>query len=230
MLYYTCNINTKKESETYMKKILSFIGLLGMLALLGVQQVHADETYTIQSGDSLTTILQNKYGNLDNLFKVAKDNHIDNIHLIYTGDKLNLKDNYNDITLSSTELASYKIQLSQIEMEQVYQETVQNSVQEPVQQPVQESTEAEVPQTTTTVEQPVTTSGAKEWIANKESGGSYTAVSPSGQHYGKYQLMYGYLNGDLSPENQERVADAYVQSRYGSWENAKAFWLNNGWY
>ena len=69
---------------------------------------------------------------------------------------------------------------------------------------------------------------AKAWIANKESGGSYTAQN--GQYYGKYQLSISYLNGDLSATNQEKVADNYVYSRYGSWTAAKAFWLANGWY
>ena len=43
---------------------------------------------------------------------------------------------------------------------------------------------------------------AKEWIAQKESSGSYTAQN--GQYYGRYQLTITYLNGDLSPENQEK--------------------------
>lgn len=69
---------------------------------------------------------------------------------------------------------------------------------------------------------------AKEWIAQKESSGSYTARN--GQYYGRYQLSLSYLNGDLSAENQEKVADTYVLGRYGSWSTAKAFWLANGWY
>lgn len=69
---------------------------------------------------------------------------------------------------------------------------------------------------------------AKEMIAFKESSGSYTAQN--GQYYGRYQLSLSYLNGDLSPENQERVADAYVANRYGSWSAALAFWHTNGWY
>ncbi|MDR1568482.1 MAG: LysM peptidoglycan-binding domain-containing protein [Streptococcaceae bacterium] len=73
-----------------------------------------------------------------------------------------------------------------------------------------------------------TTNSAKEWIAQVESGGSYTATN--GRYIGRYQLTNSYLNGDYSIENQERVADRYVASRYGSWENAKQFWLNNGWY
>ncbi|HFI0035677.1 TPA: peptidoglycan-binding protein LysM [Streptococcus suis] len=69
---------------------------------------------------------------------------------------------------------------------------------------------------------------AKEWIAQKESGGSYTVTN--GIYIGRYQLSNAYLNGDHSPENQERVADEYVLQRYGSWSAAYQFWLANGWY
>lgn len=69
---------------------------------------------------------------------------------------------------------------------------------------------------------------AKAWIANRESSGSYSARN--GQYIGKYQLSASYLNGDYSAANQERVADQYVASRYGSWQNAQAHWQANGWY
>ncbi|WP_347980266.1 LysM domain-containing protein [Limosilactobacillus allomucosae] len=86
--------------------------------------------------------------------------------------------------------------------------------------------------TATTTSYTSTVSGdeaaAKAWIANKESGGSYTAQN--GQYYGKYQLSSSYLNGDYSAENQEKVADSYVASRYGSWTAAQQFWQTHGWY
>lgn len=69
---------------------------------------------------------------------------------------------------------------------------------------------------------------AKAWIANRESSGSYSARN--GQYIGKYQLSASYLNGDYSVANQERVADNYVKSRYGSWTAAQSFWQANGWY
>lgn len=71
-------------------------------------------------------------------------------------------------------------------------------------------------------------SSAKAWIANRESNGSYSVQN--GQYIGKYQLSSSYLNGDYSAANQERVADNYVASRYGSWAAAKQFWQANGWY
>ncbi|HBQ42792.1 MAG TPA: hypothetical protein DD724_00835 [Lactobacillus acetotolerans] len=69
---------------------------------------------------------------------------------------------------------------------------------------------------------------AKAWIASHESGGSYGARN--GQYVGKYQLSASYLNGDYSAANQEKAADNYVSSRYGSWSAAKSFWQSNGWY
>lgn len=71
---------------------------------------------------------------------------------------------------------------------------------------------------------------AKAEIADRESGGSGGYSARNGQYIGKYQLTNTYLNGDYSPENQERTADAYVNSRYGSWTNALSFWNQNGWY
>lgn len=71
---------------------------------------------------------------------------------------------------------------------------------------------------------------AKEWIANRESGGDYNAVSPSGKYVGRYQLSRDKLNGDYSAANQETTADRYVKQRYGSWAKAQEHWQRFGWY
>lgn len=94
--------------------------------------------------------------------------------------------------------------------------------QQPVSQP---QTSQQPVDNTTSNNQSSSEQEAKEWIAQRESGGSYTAQN--GQYYGRYQLSSSYLNGDYSPANQERVADNYCQSRYGSWANAKNFWLSH---
>ncbi|WP_311481963.1 SH3 domain-containing protein [uncultured Anaerococcus sp.] len=73
-------------------------------------------------------------------------------------------------------------------------------------------------------------SWAKEWIAQRESGGSYTAYNPNGGYYGRYQLNPALIQYGASPAEQEAAADNYVAQRYGSWENAQAFWQRNGWY
>ena len=68
----------------------------------------------------------------------------------------------------------------------------------------------------------------QEYIAWRESGWDYEARN--GRYIGKYQMDESRLNGDWSPENQEAVAEQYMLDRYGSWENARAFWDANGWW
>ncbi len=112
-----------------------------------------------------------------------------------------------------------------IELGDVTVKTVESSVEQ-----TQSTTSSTSTATTSTYSSNLSAedAAAKEWIAMKESSGSYDARN--GIYIGRYQLTNTYLNGDYSPENQERVADAYVAERYGSWSAAKAFWLANGWY
>lgn len=69
---------------------------------------------------------------------------------------------------------------------------------------------------------------AKEWIAQRESGGDYNATN--GRYIGRYQLDSSYLDGDYSEENQEATAEAYVADRYGSWQAAQEHHESHGWY
>lgn len=69
---------------------------------------------------------------------------------------------------------------------------------------------------------------AKEWIAQRESGGDYGATN--GRYIGRYQLDSSYLDGDYSEENQEAAAEAYIADRYGSWQAAQEHWREYGWY
>ena len=119
-----------------------------------------------------------------------------------------------------------------------YNYNVQRTYSAPVQQRTYSYASAQK-QTTQVAQKPQTTTSytsnasgseaaAKAWIAGRESGGSYSARN--GQYIGKYQLSASYLGGDYSAANQERVADNYVKSRYGSWTGAQKFWQTNGWY
>ena len=129
---------------------------------------------------------------------IAKKNKISNVNLITVGQVLEIEDE--KATTNTTEQAAIS--------------------------------KANTTQATTTVSASdgfsAEDTAAKEWIAQKESSGSYTGQN--GQYYGRYQLSLSYLNGDLSEANQEKVANQYVVNRYGSWSAAKNFWLANGWY
>lgn len=182
------------------------------LLFVGQSKASAATTYTVATGDTLATIAQKFAGNTDLVNQIATTNNIQDINMIFVGEQL---------TIDTDQTAT----------------PVQTTTPVVVAQPAAVQTPAPVVQAQPTVQAaPVqqtaavapTTSSAKEWIAQKESGGSYSARN--GQMIGRYQLTASYLNGDYSAANQDRVADQYVTSRYGSWDAAKSFWLSNGWY
>ena len=193
------------------------VGVAAALAFLAPSLAFAQETttYTVKSGDTLSGIAE-KYNTT--VEKLAEKNKIKDIHLIYV-DQVLVIDGEAPATSAATAEAPV---VAPAATETTTYEAPAASVT------VAEETVA----TTETSASTSTVSGseaeAKEWIAQKESGGSYTATN--GRYIGRYQLTDSYLNGDYSAANQERVADAYVAGRYGSWSAAKNFWLNNGWY
>lgn len=164
-----------------------------------------DHTVQVEAGDTLSELAHKHGTSVDQL---VKDNHIANANLIHVGDKIVVTPGVKNTTNNgSTTKAS-----------------VQNS------QVTTNNNSANNVNTTATPSSNVSGSDAeaKAWIAQHESGGNYGAQN--GQYVGKYQLSASYLNGDYSAANQERVADQYVASRYGSWTNAKNAWLSQGWY
>jgi len=174
-------------------------------------QANADEIYTVKSGDTLSGISYT-YANNDSLVdSLASNNNIADKNLIYVGAELMITDNGTIREATDEEVATT-----------------------PAADESATTTDTTSAASTSTASSNYTStvagsdSAAKAWIANKESGGSYTASN--GQYYGKYQLSSSYLNGDYSAANQEAVADNYVSSRYGSWTAAQAFWQANGWY
>lgn len=211
------------------KKIKTTLaGVAALFTVFAPSFVSAQEssTYTVKEGDTLSEIAETHNTTVE---KLAENNHIDNVHLIYVGQELVIDGPVAPVATPAP--ATYAAPAAQ-------DETVSAPVAETTEVVEEAAPAASAPVAEETVAAAetsapaATVSGseaeAKEWIAQKESGGSYTATN--GQYIGRYQLTDSYLNGDYSAENQERVADAYVAGRYGSWSAAKNFWLNNGWY
>ena len=217
---------------TFSKTKYLLVSVLVVGSLFLTTSIQA-ETYTVKPGDTLSDIASVFNTTVDELASV---NQIENKNLIKIGQVLKTSQ---AMTAATEQVVST--------MATPAEETTS------VATPAPQATEAPVtvavttPATTQAPAQtpapvqpaPVTTGGytsnlsaeeaaAKEEIARRESGGSYTAQN--GQYYGRYQLTISYLNGDLSPENQERVADAYVYGRYGSWVAALAHSNAKGWY
>ncbi|NRQ27974.1 LysM peptidoglycan-binding domain-containing protein [Enterococcus faecium] len=211
---------------TSLKTLLFGTTLAAGAAFFMGTTAHADEAYTVQSGDTLSTISQKYVGDNSLINAIAESNSISDINLIYSGQQLTIPTEGSAQIAAEPQAAVQEapVQTEPVQAEQpVVQETVQTETQAA---PVAETQAA--PAVTETAATPASTSSAKEWIAQKESSGSYTATN--GRYIGRYQLDSSYLNGDYSAANQERVAEQYVTSRYGSWEAAKAFWEANGWY
>ena len=186
-----------------------------------VQNLNDEFVYTIQYGDTLGAIAKAIDVEVNKLVEV---NSIQNADLIIAGDELRISENKETITVETEtgDVSSYDISEEEVvEVEPVSVETTQEEV-------VYEQPKAE--------EIPIASTGdsessAKEWIANKESGGDYNAYNPAGGYWGKYQLNPTLVAYGASPAEQEIAVQKYVNERYnGSFVQAKAHWQANGWY
>lgn len=195
-------------------KVALSIACAAGFTVAGAAAANAD-TVTVKSGDTLSQIADE---NNTTVSSIQSLNSLQNIHLIFPGQKLVINANNGDAAVSTQQSAQTTQQASQ-------QQTPQQASQ---QQTMQQASQQQTMQTTQQAVASSSEQAARDWIASRESGGSYTAQN--GNYYGKYQLSSAYLGGDYSAENQERVANSYVLNRYGSWANAKSHWLQNGWY
>lgn len=191
--------------------VLSTVAALGLFAVTTTAANAA--TVTVKSGDTVAKIASDHQTTVS---AIQKANNLTNVNLIYVGDQLEVNGAATTTTTATTTNTTS-------------QNTTSSTTQNTTTASQNTTTSANTATaTTTTSATDSSDSSAKAWIANKESGGSYTASN--GQYVGKYQLSSSYLNGDYSAANQEKVANNYVSSRYGSWSAAKAHWLANGWY
>lgn len=210
-------LNTKNNNGV--KIALTAMGALALGLVATGTTANADTTIDsnhvqVEAGDTLSAIAQKHGTDVDTL---VRDNHIANKHLIHVGDKL--------------------VVMPGVKNTDVNRQDTDNHVTNPVTTPTSDQQNTTTNTTPVTQQAPATSvvgslsdseQEAKDWIAARESNGSYTASNS--RYYGKFQLDLAYLNGDLSPENQEATADRYVAQRYGSWNAAKSHWLSAGFY
>jgi len=200
-----------------MKITAAVAGAVALGTVGAATTANADTTYTVQAGDTLSSISYKLGRNLDFVDQLAQNNNIADKNLIFVGQQLTIKD---DGEVVVNDQNGQQTAVAQVQTQPAVQTTA-----------AAQSAASQAPvstQSTYTSAVAGSDAAAKAWIAARESGGSYTAQN--GQYYGKYQLSSSYLNGDYSAANQERVADNYVASRYGSWTAAQQFWQGHGWY
>lgn len=192
--------------------IASAAALTGVFASTAVANA---DTVTVKSGDTVSKLAKDYNTTVD---AIVNTNKLSNANLIFVGQKLEI----GEATQADNNQQAAQDQRSQ------------QAAQDQQSQQVAPAASSQQATTNYNTNSNYTSSvsgneqAAKEWIAARESGGNYGARN--GQYIGRYQLSASYLGGDYSPANQERVADQYVASRYGSWSAAQSHWLSNGWY
>ncbi|WP_419893913.1 LysM peptidoglycan-binding domain-containing protein [Ligilactobacillus salivarius] len=192
--------------------IASAAALTGVFASTAVANA---DTVTVKSGDTVSKLAKDYNTTVD---AIVNTNKLSNANLIFVGQKLEIGE------------ATQADNNQQAAQDQQSQQAAQDQQSQQV-APAASSQQATTNYNTTsnyTSNVSGNEQAAKEWIAARESGGNYGARN--GQYIGRYQLSASYLGGDYSPANQERVADQYVATRYGSWSAAQSHWLSNGWY
>ena len=225
-----------KLSKKAAKITAAIAGAVALGTVATATTANADSIYTVQAGDTLSGISYKLGHDLTFVDTLASNNQIADKNVIYVGQKLVIKDDGEVAPATAQQAATLpsatsQNTASQAPVSQNSQASQSQASQAPAQQTVSATTQyANAAATNTGYTSSVAgnDAAAKAWIAGRESGGSYTARN--GQYVGKYQLSASYLNGDFSAANQERVADQYVASRYGSWSAAQAFWQSHGWY
>lgn len=216
------------------KALLSVTAAAGLLAV-GTIAANADQV-TVQPGDTVSKIAQEHNTTVDSIQQL---NNLANVNLIYAGQTLEVGENgqataSDNATTTSATTNNYQLPAQTYNYNYQAATTPSYSYNNNNNNNYSYNANANTQATTNSGYNYQATgssseeAAAKAWIANKESGGSYTATN--GQYIGKYQLSASYLNGDYSAANQERVANQYVTSRYGSWVAAQQFWQSHGWY
>ena len=170
----------------------------------GITSASAD-TYTVESGDTLNKIAQ-KYSTTAE--KIASDNNIANINLIYVDDILKINE---DLPSTSTETTSQEVVSQKVE-----------PANQPATQPVTSNGSVH--------DQFIEAGGTEAMWVNivmPESGGNPDITSPNGYH-GLGQTKQSWGHGSV--ESQTAGMLAYANSRYGSVSNAVAYRIaNNAW-
>ena len=207
--------------------LLSVTAAAGLF-VAGSVAANAD-TVTVKAGDTVSDIAAKNH---TTIAAIEKANKLADVNFILPGQKLDINGDGNVKVIEQPQQAQAPVQQTQQTVPaQVSAPKQQDQVQPKAQTTAPVQGTAAQPQQQKTVVQSNNNSGsllsgseaaARQFIILKESGGNYSAKN--GIYIGAYQLSADKLGGDYSKANQDRVANEYVQARYGSWVNAQKYW------
>ena len=153
-----CILRTKNNNGMKIAATAMGVFALGMLSTTSTANADEaiDNNHVRVEAGDNLGAIASKYGT--NVNTLVRDNHISNRHLIFVGDELVVNKNKKAKSVKESDGESQK--------------TSKNTQETPA-------------QNNEVIEAPASSS-AKDWIAQHESGGIYTASN--GRYYGKFQL------------------------------------------
>ncbi|HJG84090.1 MAG TPA: LysM peptidoglycan-binding domain-containing protein [Weissella thailandensis] len=216
------------------KKVLTALTVAGVATAAMATDVSAD-TYTVKSGDTLSSIAADHNTTVDRILNVNK---ISDSNMIFVGEQFELDDQAANAQTQAVAPAS---------SDATTQQSVATSVapaasQVPSQAAAPASSAATTTKTSTasnsastssasgsTYDQFIAAGGTSElWesVVMPESGGNVNASN--GQYHGLGQTNQSWGTGSV--ENQTKGMLDYANSRYGSIDSAISFRAANGWW
>lgn len=213
------------------KKFIVAAGALVGASLLATQQAQAS-TYTVKSGDTISSIAKKKYNthSLDAIETIVQANNIPDRNFILVGEKLELPKKIKKFKA----VAQAPVQTNNSNS---YTQVPTQSAQQPQQQQQNVSSQQSNSTASTTTSSPSYTSGsnlrdyvisrmasstgvsADVWakIIQRESNWDASVVNSSG-HYGLFQLAPGYEGNGGSVEQQiEGAISLFEKQGLGAW-------------
>lgn len=216
------------------KKVLTALTVAGVATAAMATDVSAD-TYTVKSGDTLSSIAADHNTTVDRILNVNK---IADSNMIFVGEQFELDDQAANAQTQAVAPASSATTTQQ----SVATSVAPAASQAPSQAAAPASSAATTTKTSTasnsastssasgsTYDQFIAAGGTSElWesVVMPESGGNVNASN--GQYHGLGQTNQSWGTGSV--ENQTKGMLDYANSRYGSIDSAISFRAANGWW
>ncbi|MDA5457047.1 LysM peptidoglycan-binding domain-containing protein [Weissella confusa] len=219
------------------KKMIAALTVAGLATFAMAENASAD-TYTVQSGDTLSQIAANHNTTVDTL---VANNNIADANVIFVGQQVEIDGVASNASYDATQADVAAVVASQAPVTQQVSytapvTTVDYSAQS--QAPVAQEVSYTAPVATTTTTAAASGSTYDQFIAAGGTDALWTAIvmpesggnpdASNGQYKGLGQTNQSWGTGSVSDQTAGMLN--YATSRYGSVDSAIAFRAANGWW
>lgn len=219
------------------KKMITALTVAGLATFAMAENASAD-TYTVQSGDTLSQIAANHNTTVDTL---VANNNIADANVIFVGQQVEIDGVASNASYDATQADVAAVVASQAPVTQQVSytapvTTVDYSAQS--QAPVAQEVSYTAPVATTTTTAAASGSTYDQFIAAGGTDALWTAIvmpesggnpdASNGQYKGLGQTNQAWGTGSVSDQTAGMLN--YATSRYGSVDSAIAFRAANGWW